>query len=102
MSKVPGSVLTALVADAVHLKAEYVSVEYKAGFEEVFASSGGVGQCIARFPSSGPDAAMLRTELDEATRRKRRVAIGSAIYEVHATTYDSFGETGFRVTLKRL
>ena len=41
-----------LATEAIGLAANALEVEHKDGFEEVFASSGPLGFCIARFESS--------------------------------------------------
>jgi hypothetical protein len=62
----------------------------------------GLGVGIGRLPGSAAEAKALRSELQSLTRRKRSLAVGQVQYELRATTFDSFGETAFRVKLRRL
>ena len=77
-------------------------MEYKDGFEEVFGLRGGMGVGIARFASVGPEATALRRELQVAARKKQRVVIDEAEYELRARRYESFGEDAFHVSLRRI
>jgi hypothetical protein len=47
-------ILERLATEAIGLAADALEVEYKDGFEEVFASSGPPGFCIARFKLGRP------------------------------------------------
>jgi hypothetical protein len=96
------SILERLATEAVRLGADLLEVEYKDGYEEVFAAKGGVGHGIARFRSSSPEAVTLREELHRVAKRKRRMAVGGAQYELRGSVYESFGEDAFRVELRRL
>ncbi len=96
------SVVQRLVAEAIRLGADALDVEYKDGYEEVFAMSGAVGYRIARLRSSSPEAASLRKELHGLTRRKRRVRVDDRDYELRGRAYDSFGEEAFHVELRRV
>ncbi len=96
------SILVRLATEAVRLGADLLEVEYKDGYEEVFAAKGGVGQGIARFQSSNPEAATLREELHRIARHKQRIAVGGAQYELRGSVYHSFGEDTFRVELRRV
>ncbi len=97
-----GSVLQGIALEAVRHGADTIEVEYKDGNEQVFAVRGGVGYGIARLDSSSDQAASLREELYGLTRKKRRVIIGDAEYELRARVYDSFGDDAFQVKLRRI
>ncbi len=60
-----------LASEAIRLGADMLEVEYKDGYEEVFALKGSVGYGIARLPSSSGEAASLRDELYGITKKKR-------------------------------
>lgn len=96
------SIVERLAGEAVRLGADLFEVEYKDGYEEVFAAKGKVGYGIARLRSSSPEALTLREELHRIAKRKRRIAVGAAQYELRASVYDSFGEDAFRVELRRV
>lgn len=96
------SVVERLATEAIRLGADFLDVEYKDGYEEVFAAQGGVGHGIARFRSSSPAAVTLREELHRIAKRKRRFAVGGSQYELRGNVYESFGEDAFRVQLRRV
>ncbi len=96
------SIVERLAAEAIRLGADLLDVEYKNGYEEVFAAKGGVGHGIARFRSSSREAITLREELYRIAKRKRRIAIGGSQYELRGSVYESFGEDAFRVELRRV
>jgi hypothetical protein len=94
------SVVEKLVAEAIRLGADAMAVEYKDGYEEVFAVTGGVGCGIARFGSSSPEAGSLRNELRAGRRRRRRITVDNNEYELRVHVYESFGEEAFHVELR--
>jgi hypothetical protein len=96
------SVVERVATEAVRLGADVLEVEYKDGYEEVFAAKAGVGQGIARFRSSSPDAVRLREELHRIAKRKRRIAVDGYEYELRCGVYESFGEEAFQVELRRV
>ncbi len=61
-----------------------------------------MGFGIARFPSFGVRATSLRKELLSLRKRKARVAVKGAEYEIRTRLYESFGETAFEVRLRRI
>jgi hypothetical protein len=95
-------ILERLATEAIGLAADALEVEYKDGFEEVFASSGPLGFCIARFGSSSQEAVRLCEACDRLSRQKRprRVSVNGLEYDVRCTTYDSFGEEAFHLALR--
>ncbi len=96
------SLVEQVATQAVRLGAEVLEVEYKDGYEEVFAAKAGVGQGIAGFRSSSPEASTLREELHRMAKRKRRIAVDGYEYELRCGVYESFGEQAFRVELRRV
>jgi hypothetical protein len=95
-------ILERLATEAIGLAADALEVEYKDGFEEVFASSGPPGFCIARFESSSQEAVRLREACDRLSRQKRprRISVNGLEYALRCSTYDSFGEDAFQLTLR--
>ncbi len=91
-----------LASEAIRRGADALQVEYKDGYEEVFAVKGGVGYGIARLRSSSPEAASLRDELHSIARRQRRMTVDDCEYELRGRVYDSFGEEAFHVQLRRV
>lgn len=96
------SVVERLAEEAIRLGADAPDVEYKDGYDEVYAMSGAVGYGIARLRSSGPEAVSLRRELHGIARRKRRLRVDDRDYELRCRVRDSFGEEAFRVELRRV
>jgi hypothetical protein len=95
-------ILERLATEAIGLAADALEVEYKDGFEEVFASSGPLGFCIARFDTSSREAVWLREACDRLSRPKlaRRISVGGLEYGLRCTTYDSFREEAFHLALQ--
>ncbi len=97
------SIVDELVSAVIRLGVSTLDIEYKDGYEEVFAvTGGGIGCGIARFRSSSREAVGLRTELYSLTKKKRRVRIGDCEYELRSRVYESFGEDAFRVDVRRV
>ena len=91
-----------LASEAIRLGAEALVVEYKDGYEEVFAMKGAVGFGIGRYRSSSPEAEALRDELRGIRRRRRRLSVGDAEYELRCRVFESFGEEAFHLELRRV
>jgi hypothetical protein len=90
--------------EAIRLGANSLDVEYKDGYEYVFAMTGGsdygVGCGIGRLRCASPEAASLRKELDGMARKIRRISGGDVDYELRCRIYDSFGEDAFHVEIR--
>lgn len=95
------SILEKFAAEAIRLGADQLEVEYKDGYEELSAIAGDFGFGIGRLRSTSQEAATLRHELYQCTRRKRQIVVDGDNYELHGRTYDSFGEQAYRVRLRR-
>jgi len=96
------SILEKFAAEAIRLGAEQLEVEYKDGYEELSAIAGDFGCGLGSLRSTSQDAAALRHELYQCTRRKRQIVVDGDKYELHVRTYDSFGEQAYRVRLHRV
>lgn len=92
-------VLRDLIAKALNLGAVELEVEYKDGKEEVAAMKGPLGFGVASLDSSSPEAEALREELCEIEERSRIVSVDGRECGLRVETYDSFGETAFRLFL---
>jgi hypothetical protein len=95
-------ILERLATEAIGLAANALEVEHKDGFEEVFASSGPLGFCIARFESSSQEAVRLREACDQLSRQKRPrwISVDGLEYGLRCITFDSFGEEAFHLALR--
>jgi len=91
-----------LIAEAVGLGADTIQVESRDGYEEICVLKGGVGFEIARWPSSGRPASLLRKELHDLRKKRAKATVSGAEYEIRARAYDSFGDTAFEVRLRRI
>jgi hypothetical protein len=103
---VPMSILQRLLDEAGRLGSDLLEIRYKDGHEEVFATIRGHSYRIATIRSTHPDAVQLREELVLlATGPRRSVAAQAtgllAKCHIRVSTYDDFGETAYRVELKR-
>jgi hypothetical protein len=91
-----------LIAEAVGPGADTIQVEYRDGYEEICVLKGGAGFEIARWPSSGRRAVSLCKELHDLRRKRAKVTISGAEYEIRTRTYDHFGEQTLEVRLRRV
>jgi len=96
------SVLLELAAKAIESGADAMEVAYKDGYEEVFAFKGQLGYGIVSSEASGTKAVRLRRELYESRRKKRRISLLGADYELKVSVFESFGENAFRVNIRRI
>lgn len=94
-------IVSRLVAEAVRRGADELDVEYKDGYEEVFATVNGIGFGIASLESSDEEAQALREQLCSIGRKGAVIEAGEASYKVCVSQYDSFGETAYRVRIQR-
>ena len=96
----PDSILARLVARAVEYGADGLEIEYKDGHEQVCAMKGCLGFGIARFPSSSEEAGALRDQLCAIGRRGTTITTSAGDARLKVSTYESFGETGYRVQIQ--
>lgn len=96
------SIVHGLIAEAVRLGADTIEVEYRDGYEEVSVLKGGIGFGIARFPSSGGQAASLRKELHSLRKKRVKVAVSGVAYEIRTRADERFAEQAFEVRLRRI
>ena len=93
-------ILHRLVTQALDMGATGLEIEYRDRHEEVCAMSGNMGVGIACLPSSEADACNLR-DLLVAIRRPQTITLSNnKSVRISVRSYDSFGETAFRVSLQ--
>ncbi len=90
-----------VVAKILGAGATEFEVEYKNGFDRVFACDGPVGLGVAEYRSESSEAESLRRELYAVPRKGRKITVSGADYLLRVTIFDSFGEDAFRVTIQR-
>lgn len=94
------SILATLVAQAVSYDADELDIEYKDGYEEICAMKYNMGIGIARLNSSGEEACELREEICAIGRKGKRILVEGKTFQLKVASYDSFGETAYRVKIK--
>lgn len=67
------SIIEQLASNAIRVGADVLNIEYKSGYEEVFAMCGNIGRGIASLKSTSPEAESLRAELQAMVRRNRHL-----------------------------
>jgi hypothetical protein len=95
----PTTLLEGLCNHAVLFGAESIEVNYKDGREWVFANKGGTGIGIASYKSSSADRKELRQNLYAAAKKPVRSVIGSQVYNIKVSVFESFGEDAFAVSI---
>jgi hypothetical protein len=93
--------VTDLVAKTLEVDGDELEVEYEDGYEIVYAIRGGQGIGIAELRSNSQQAEALRRRLEKLARRAGIVSIQGTDYRLKVTRYESFGETAYRVAVKR-
>jgi hypothetical protein len=87
-----------LLVEAIRGGADMIEVEYDEDYEEVYIRKDNLVLGIERFKASSSAASLLRQELyslAERAKKKRRIVVDNAEYELRARIYDSFGEDVF-------
>ena len=93
-------VLARLIARTLQLGAAELDIEYKNGCEEVCAMNGNMGVGIASLDSSGEEASALRKQVIAIGKKGKTITVADADFRVTVATYDSFGETAYRVSIQ--
>jgi len=95
------AVLIALVERAIEAGASEMEVEYKDGWEEIYAVGSGIGVSIARLGATSAEARALRNELHAIPKEGQIVQACWCAYRLQVRVYESIGEDAFRVAMKR-
>ncbi len=93
------SMIEQLASKAVRVGADALDIEYKGGYEEVFAMCGNIGHGIARLKSTSAEAESLRAELQAMVRKNRQLALADREYKLRCRVHESFGEDAYRVEI---
>ena len=89
------------VSKAIDIGAYEIEVEYKNGREEIIALKGSVGFGIASLDADSDEASHLRNQLCEIEDKKKTIVrINETEYKLKINTYESFGETVFRLMIE--
>ncbi len=103
MTDKKNSPLGKCVLTTIKMGANGLQIEYKDGYEEVFAMKHSMGVGIATLKSGSKEAGLLRNELYEISElEERRIRVDGTEYELKVEIFDSFMEDAFRVTIEKI
>jgi len=94
-------ILATLASKAMELGADAFEVEYKDRHEEICAIKGSMGIGIGALPSDSKEAIALRDELWMHRRKMNKIDIGGVNYKLKVNVFESFGETAFKVEIRK-
>ncbi|MGA2263408.1 MAG: hypothetical protein ABSH28_18480 [Acidobacteriota bacterium] len=94
-----GKSLAELLTKVIELGGDGLEVEYKDGYEEITAMKANLGVGLGNIKSNSPEATTLRNELWSLRNRTKRIEVEGRIYKARVTTFDSFGETAYRMEI---
>ena len=96
-----GKSLGELLARVIELGCDGLEVEYKDRHEEITAMKANLGFGIGDIKSNSPEGIALLDELWSLRNRTKRIEVQGKVYTVRVTTFDSCGETAYRVRIVR-
>jgi len=97
------SIIEEIAFKAIRCGGEAVEVEHKDDYDEIFPLSGPSGVSLGiRLESSSKEAKSLRADLYGIAKKRRRITVGGAEYELRCRVYDSFGEDAFRLEWRQV
>ncbi len=91
--------LAELLTKVIELGGDGLEVEYKDGYDEITGNKGNLGFGLGDIKSDSPEASALRNELWSLRNRTKRVEVRGKVYKARVTTFDSFGETAYRIKI---
>ena len=92
--------LEELIKKAMEADAETLTIEYRDGFEEITAYSGGLGVTIDAIKSSTSESDALLEEI-EKIEKENRITIDKHEVLLKISSYDDFGETAYEIKILR-
>jgi hypothetical protein len=95
-----GKGLDELLTRVIELGGDALEIEYKDGYEEITAMKGTFGFGIGEIKSGSREAAALRDELWSLRNRTKRIEVRGTVYKARVSTFDSFGETAYRIKIR--
>jgi hypothetical protein len=90
--------LKELLKTAIEIHAELLVIEYRDGFEEVTAYSGGIGVTIDAIKSNTKESESLFEEIG-SIEENNRITIGNDEVLLSVSSYDSFGESAYEIRI---
>lgn len=94
------NVLAGLISKAIEFRADEIEIEYKDGYEEVFAMRDWLGISVGKIESGSEEARALR-QLLHKVKGKTKIRDGED-YQIRVAIHESFGEDAFRLSFRRL
>jgi len=94
-----GKSLAELLTKVIELRGDALEVDYRHGYEQITAMKANLGFGIGDIKSDSPEGLALRDELWSLRNRTKRIEFQGKVYIVRVTSFDSFGETAYRVTI---
>ena len=92
--------LEGLLKTAIDNHAELLVIEYRDGFEEVTAYSGGIGVTIDTIKSNTKESESLFEEIG-SIEKNNRITIGNDEVLLRVSSYDNFGESAYEIRILR-
>jgi hypothetical protein len=92
--------LEGLLKTAIEDNAEFLTIEYKDGFEEVTAYSGGIGVTIDAIKSNTKKSESLFDQIKKV-EKKNRITIGNTEVLLKISSYDNFREAAYEIRILR-
>jgi len=89
-----------IIKRAIENNAEILTIEYRDGFEEITAYSGGMGVTIDTIKSSSKESELLFEEIRKI-KKINRIKIGKYEVMLKISSYDNFGETAYEIKIIR-
>ncbi len=91
------NVLAGLISKAIEFRADEIEIEYKDGYEEVFAMRDWLGISVGKIESGSEEARALR-QLLHKVKGKTKIRVDGEDYQFRVAIHESFGEDAFRVS----
>jgi len=92
--------LEGIIKKAIENNAEILTIEYRDGFEEITAYSGGMGVTIDTIKSNSKESELLFEEIRKI-KKKNRIEVGKYEVMLRISSYDNFGETAYEIKIIR-
>ncbi len=92
--------LKGIIKKAIESNAEMLTIEYRDGFEEITAYSGGIGITIDTIKSNSKESESLFEEIRKI-KMKNRIKIGNYEVLLKISSYDNFGEIAYEIRILR-
>jgi len=89
------------IEKAINHNATTITVEYKDGYEEITIYNGSTGFMIDSVKSGSKEAQDLYDDIFKLKKNKK-ITIGDNVIYTNVSTYDSFGETAYRIHINEI